>query len=169
MQAARNQRPIIFIEYGHAYRISSHDSHTSMEILPEMYLADPEMRAVLYIKFTEESVPHINCVRVRAKDPDILFTLLYVYCVKSFTVEKIIMDTGHGLQAVTDLANNYDQNYISLLLTLCIQWVRLYFSLQEKRKNPPNQKHEYKFKIHQRVWQNGRKNGAQKTHLHLKD
>ena len=119
-----SKRPPIFIENGQDYRISSHDGHTPVEMLPQINstFEETDVRVVLYIKNIEESMPHIKCVRVRAKDSDIFSILLYY--ARLFSVD-IIMDTGERLISV-----NYDQDHVCPLSPTCIHWVRLHFSLQ---------------------------------------
>lgn len=74
-------------------------------------LEETDARIIFYIKYIEETMPHITTVRVRAKDSDIYFILL------SFTTD-VVMDTGDRLLSVKDIAENYDENHLSALLAL---------------------------------------------------
>lgn len=91
-----------------------------LELLPEITsdLEENDVRVILYINYTEESVPHIKSVRVRAKDSDIFFILLY--CTMQ-SHSKLLMSwilAGERLLSATDLTENYDQDHVSALLAL---------------------------------------------------
>ena len=105
-----SQRTIILLENGKTYKISSHDGHTSTLLLPDIdsNLEETDTRIVLYIKYIEKSMPDIKTLRVRAKDSDIFFILLYH--AKSFTPD-VIMDTGDRLLSIKDI-------HVSALLSL---------------------------------------------------
>lgn len=67
------------------------------------------------MQYIQTKMPHIRTVRVRAKDSDIFFILLYY--AKSLTV-NIIFDMGDRLININQLAEEYSQEHISALLAL---------------------------------------------------
>ncbi|KAL2095547.1 hypothetical protein ACEWY4_007695 [Coilia grayii] len=111
------QRPVIFIEAGQAYRIECNDGVMSKELLPEICSKHEEtdVRVIIYMQYITTKMPHIRTVRVRAKDSDIFFILLYY--AKSSTV-NIIFDMGDRLINISQLAEDYSQDHISALLAL---------------------------------------------------
>ena len=95
------RRPIIFIEGGQAFKLACLGGVTSVEHLPEIYSSHEET--------------HIKTIRVRVKNSDIFFILLYF--AKSFTV-NILMDTGEKLINISQLVDNYSQEHIAAMLYL---------------------------------------------------
>ena len=111
------RRPIIFIEGGQAFKIACLDGVKSVEHLPEICSSHEEtdVRIIIYTKYVQTTLSHIKTIRVRAKDSDIFFILLYF--VKSFTI-NILMDTGENLINISQLADNYSQKHIAAMLAL---------------------------------------------------
>ena len=99
------RRPIIFIEGGQALKLACHDGVTSVEHLPEICSIHKEtdVRIIIYIKYIQTTMSHINTIRIRAKDYDIVFILLYF--AKSFPVNSLI-DTEEKLINISQLADN---------------------------------------------------------------
>ena len=67
------------------------------------------------MQYIQTKMPHITTVRVRAKDSDIFFILLYY--AKSSTV-NITFDMGDRLVNINQLATDYSEDHISALLAL---------------------------------------------------
>ena len=111
------QRPIIFIEAGQAFRIEAQAGVISKTLLPDLSSKHEEtdVRVIIYINHIQNTMPHIKTVRVRAKDSDIFFILLYY--AKSFTV-NVIFDMGDKMININQLAEDYSQEHISALLAL---------------------------------------------------
>ncbi|CAJ1061367.1 hypothetical protein XNOV1_A031607 [Xyrichtys novacula] len=111
------QRSIIFIEAGQAYRIKVEDGVVSKALLPDLCSKHEEtdVRVIIYINHIQNTLPHIRTVRVRPKDSDIFFILLYY--AKTFTVD-VIFDMGDKLININHLAEDYSQEHISALLAL---------------------------------------------------
>ena len=111
------RRSIIFIEAGQAFKLTCLDGVTSVEHLPEICSSHEETDVIIiiYIKYIQTTMSHIKTIKVRAKDSDIFFILLYF--AKSFSID-ILMDTGEKLINISHLADNYSQEYIAALLAL---------------------------------------------------
>ena len=111
------RRSIIFIEAGQAFKLTCLDGVTSVEHLPEICSSHEETDVIIiiYIKYIQTTMSHIKTIKVRAKDSDIFFILLYF--AKSFSID-ILMDTGEKLINISHLADNYSQEHIAALLAL---------------------------------------------------
>ena len=111
------RRPIIFIEGGQVFKLACLGGVTSVEHLPEICSSheDTDVRISISVKHIQTTMSHIKTIRVRSKDSDIFFILLYF--AKSFTVD-ILMDTGEKLIIISQLADNYSQEHIAALLAL---------------------------------------------------
>ena len=111
------QRPVIFIEAGKAFKIECKAGEMSKELLPEVCSnhEETDVRVIIYLHYIQTKMPHIKTVRVRAKDSDIFFILLFY--AKSSTV-NIIFDMGDRLIDINQLAENYSQEHIAALLSL---------------------------------------------------
>ena len=111
------EKPMIFIEGGQAYKMTVVNGKTMKEHMPEVSSTHEEtdVRIILYIKYIQTKLPNIGTVRVRAKDSDIFFILLYY--AKSFTI-SILLDMGERLININQLAENYTQDHITALLAL---------------------------------------------------
>ena len=85
------RRPIIFIEGGQAFKLACLGGVTSVEHLPEICSSheNTDVRIISYVKHIQTTMSHIKTTRVRAKDSDLFFILLYF--AKSFTV-YILLD-----------------------------------------------------------------------------
>ena len=73
------RRPIIFIEGVQAFKLDCLDGVISVEHLPEICSGHEEtdVRIIIYIKYNQTTTSHIKTIRIRAKDSDIFFILLY--------------------------------------------------------------------------------------------
>ena len=102
---------------GQAFKLACLGGVISVEHLPEICSSHEEtdVRIIIYIKYIQTTMSHIKTIRVRAKDSDIFFILLYF--AKSFTV-NILMDTGEKLINISQLADNYSQEHIAAMLGL---------------------------------------------------
>ncbi|KAJ8349163.1 hypothetical protein AAFF_G00189180 [Aldrovandia affinis] len=111
------RRPVIFIEAGKAFKIECNAGVMSKELLPEICSnhEETDVRVIVYMQYIQTKMPHIRTVRVRAKDSDIFFILLFY--ARSSTV-NIIFDMGDRLIDINQLAENYSQEHISALLAL---------------------------------------------------
>ena len=112
-----HRRPIIFIEAGQAFRIAVEGGVISKTLLPDLcsQLEETDVRVIIYINHIQNTMHHIKTVRVRAKDSDIFFILLYY--ARTFTVD-VIFDMGDKLININHLAEDYSQEHISALLAL---------------------------------------------------
>ena len=105
------RRRIILIELGCL------DGVTSVEHLPVICSSHEEtdVRIIIYTKHTQTTMSPSKTIRVRVKDSDIFFILLYFP--RSFTVD-ILMDTGEKLINISQLADDYSQEHIAATLAL---------------------------------------------------
>ena len=111
------RRSVISIEGGQAFKLACLGGLWSVEHLPEICSSHEEtdVRIIIYIEYIQTAMSHIKTIRVRAKDPDIFFILLYF--ANSFTVD-ILMDTGEKSINISQLADKYSQEHIAALLAL---------------------------------------------------
>ena len=109
-------QPVILIENGIATQLSSVDGKTTTAIrIPELDSTQEETdtRIMLYIQYAQDTGR--SYARVRANDSDIFFILLHY--AKQLTI-TVILDTGTRLINISDITEEFTQEWCTALLGL---------------------------------------------------
>ena len=111
------KKTLAFIEGGQAYKLTVSAGDTLKEHLPDICCnhEEADVRIIIYIQYIQNKLVYIKTIRIRAKDSNIFFILLYY--ARSFTV-TILLDMGERLINMNQLAENYSQDHITALLAL---------------------------------------------------
>ena len=108
-------RPLIFIESGMASQFSSDGKTTTVTRIPALDSSQEETdtRIILYLHYCRDS--GADYARVKTKDSNVFFLLLFY--AKQLRI-KIILDTGGRLINITDIAEDYTDEWCAALLGL---------------------------------------------------